>query len=276
MQITADIYPYLYWQSNLGVFYPKRNFTDSAETAFILAHLTAADDIIFNSVPGHPEYRGKTLAQIAMHAWQAGRADDDGPAGEPGGSGAGIVAKGMDDNDVATLMQWPFTNICSDGMSTGLHPRGFGSFPKVVGPYVRDRKLFSVEEAVRKMSSLAAKNVGLTQRGAIAPGYFADLVLFDPATVTDHASFETPQALATGIQLGVGERRNGVRRGQAHESISGSGVTTHATVGRNRGPLAARHRYPHNIGSGGCITPSTHTMGCSRSSFCSSGPSRST
>ena len=200
VQVTADIYPYLYWQSNLGVFYPKRNFTDSTETAFILAHLTAAEDIIFNSVSGHPEYRGKTLAQIAaMRAKPAARTMMDLLA-EPGGAGAGVVAKGMDDRDVATLMQWSFTNICSDGMSSGLHPRGFGSFPKVLGPYVRDRKLFSVEEAVRKMSSLAASNVGLTQRGAIEPGYFADLVLFDPATVTDHASFETPQAQATGIQ----------------------------------------------------------------------------
>ena len=118
---------------------------------------------------------------------------------EPGGSGAGIVAKGMDDGDVATLMQWPFANICSDGQSTGLHPRGFGSFAKVLGPYVRDRKLFSAEEAVRKMSSLAASNVGLKRRGAIEPGYFADLVLFDPATVTDNATFATPQAQATGI-----------------------------------------------------------------------------
>ncbi len=200
VQITADIYPYLYWQSNLGVFYPKRNFADSVETAFILAHLTAAEDIIFNSVSGHPEYRGKTLAQIAtMRGKPAARTMMDLLA-EPGGSGAGVVAKGMDDRDVGTLMQWPFTNICSDGMSSGLHPRGFGSFPKVVGPYVRDRKLFPVEEAVRKMSSLAASNVGVIKRGAIEPGYFADLVLFDPATVTDHASFETPQAPATGIQ----------------------------------------------------------------------------
>ena len=119
---------------------------------------------------------------------------------EPGGSGAGVVAKGMDDSDVATLMRWPFANICSDGQSTGLHPRGFGSFSKVLGPYVRDRRLFTTEEAVRKMTSLAAKNVGLVRRGAIQPGYFADLVLFDPATVTDHASFEAPQAQASGFQ----------------------------------------------------------------------------
>ena len=100
---------------------------------------------------------------------------------EPGGESAGIVAKGMADADVERLMQWPFANVCSDGQSIGLHPRGFGSFAKVVGPYVRDQKLFPLEEAVRKMSSLAAANVGIANRGRIAPGYFADLVLFDPA-----------------------------------------------------------------------------------------------
>ncbi|MEQ1690558.1 MAG: D-aminoacylase [Gemmatimonas sp.] len=199
VQVTADIYPYLYWSSNLGVFYPRRNFADSAETAFILAHLTAADDIIFSSVTGHPEYRGKTLTQIAtMRGMPAARTMMDILAA-PGGPGAGVVAKGMDERDVATLMRWPFTNICSDGTSGGLHPRGFGSFPKVLGSYVRDQRLFAVEEAVRKMTSLAASNVGLVRRGVIAPEYFADLVLFDPAAVTDHASFESPQAPATGI-----------------------------------------------------------------------------
>ncbi|MEP6999400.1 MAG: D-aminoacylase [bacterium] len=201
VQVTADIYPYLYWQSNLGVLYPRRNFADSTETDFILAHLNAADDIIFNNFPGHRDYAGKTLAQVAqMRGRPAARTMMDLLA-EPGGSGAGIVAKGMDDRDVGVLMQWSFANICSDGQSDGRHPRGFGSFAKVLGPYVRDRKLFSIEEGVRKMTSLAAANVGLARRGAIEPGFFADLVLFDPATVTDHATFEAPHAEATGVQM---------------------------------------------------------------------------
>ncbi len=200
VNVTADIYPYLYWQSNLGVFYPTRNFSDSAETAFVLAHLTAASDIILNRVSGHPEYRGKTLAQVAETRGATPARTMMDLLAEPNGSGIGVVAKGMDDTDVGKLMQWPFTNICSDGMSSGLHPRGFGSFPKALGPYVRERHLFSVEEAVRKMTSLAASNVGIAQRGIIAPGYFADLVLFDPATVADRATFDAPQAVAVGIQ----------------------------------------------------------------------------
>jgi len=201
VQITADIYPYTYWQSNLGVFYPARNFTDSAETEFILSHLTPAGEIIFsNGFPGHPEYAGKNLAQIAqIRATSNARTMMDLLA-EPGGAQATIVAKGMSDGDVETLIRWPFANICSDGQSTGLHPRGFGSFAKLLGPFVRDKKLFSLEEAVRKMSSLAAHNLGLTNRGLIKPGYFADLVLFDHETVADRSTFETPQAQAVGIR----------------------------------------------------------------------------
>jgi N-acyl-D-amino-acid deacylase len=66
VQITADIYPYTYWQSNLGVFYPQRNFADSAETAFILAHVSVPEEILFNSIARHPDYVGKSLAQIAQ------------------------------------------------------------------------------------------------------------------------------------------------------------------------------------------------------------------
>jgi N-acyl-D-aspartate/D-glutamate deacylase len=69
----------------------------------------------------------------------------------------------------------------------------------VLGLFAREKKLFAMEEAVRKMSSLPAANVGISNRGVIEPGYFADLVLFDPATVIDRATFEEPQALAVGI-----------------------------------------------------------------------------
>ena len=199
VQVTADIYPYTYWASNLGVLFPKRNFADSAEINFVLRDVAIAEEIIFNDFPAHPDYRGKTLAQVAvMRGTSDARAMLDRLA-EPGGPDAGVVAKGMDDPDVGHLLQWPFANICSDGESNGLHPRGFGSFTKVLGPYVREQKLFPLEEAVRKMSTLAAANVGIVNRGLITPGYFADLVLFDPAVVADRAAFGSPQAQAVGI-----------------------------------------------------------------------------
>jgi N-acyl-D-amino-acid deacylase len=200
VQLTADVYPYSYWQSNLGVLYPKRNYSDETETAFVLAHVSLASDIIFNRFPSHPEYVGKTLAQVADMRHASPDRTLISILAEPGGESVGIVAKGMADADVERLMQWPFSNVCSDGQSFGLHPRGFGSFAKVVGPWVRDRRLFPVEEAVRKMSSLAAANVGIASRGRIAPGYFADLVLFDAAAIADRADFGSAQAQAVGVR----------------------------------------------------------------------------
>lgn len=199
VRITADVYPWTYWSSNLGVFYPKRNFADSAETAFVLAHLSPADGIIFDDVTGHADYAGKTLADIAagrgVPPWRAMMdllAEKDGPD-------AGIVARGMDDRDVETLTAWPWANVCSDGTTDGGHPRGWGSFPRVLGRFVRDKQLFSLEEGVRKMTSLSAANVGLVRRGRIAPGYYADLVLFDPATVVERATFSAPHEPSVGI-----------------------------------------------------------------------------
>jgi N-acyl-D-amino-acid deacylase len=200
VQVTADIYPYTYWTSNLGVLYPKRNFSDAAETDFVLAHVARADEIVFNRFAAHPEYSGRTLAQVADLRKTTHAKTLMDLLAEPGGEGAGIVAKGMDDADVEGLIQWPFANVCSDGQSTGLHPRGFGSFSKVLGPYVRDRKLFTLQEAVRKMTSLAAANVGIRNRGTIAPNAFADLVLFDPALVADRADFGHAQEVAVGVR----------------------------------------------------------------------------
>lgn len=197
--VTADVYPYTYWQSNLGVLYPKRNFSDRRETDFVLEHVALPGDIIFNSFASHPDYAGKTLAQVAAIRQASSAQALIDLLAEPDGGDAGIVAKGMSDADVERLTQWPFANICSDGMSRGLHPRGFGSFARVLGPYVREKKLFSLEEAVRKMTGLAAANVGLSRRGLVAPGYAADLVLFDAATVTDRADFGHAQAQAAGV-----------------------------------------------------------------------------
>jgi N-acyl-D-amino-acid deacylase len=199
VQVTADVYPYSYWQSNLGVLYPKRNFADANETAFVLAHVAMPRDIIFNSFPAHTDYIGKTLADVAAARQANPEQTLMALLAEPGGESAGIVAKGMSDADVERLMQWSFANVCSDGQSLGLHPRGFGSFAKVLGPYVRDKKLFSLEEAVRKMSSLAASNAGIRDRGQIAPGYYADLVSFNATTVADRADFGRAQAQAAGI-----------------------------------------------------------------------------
>ena len=105
-------------------------------------------------------------------------------------------------------MRQPWVGVGSDGSALAIegplragvpHPRNFGTFPRVLGKYVRDEKVISLEEAMRKMTSLPAATLGLADRGTIAPGKWADLVIFDPATVADKATFEQPFQYPVGI-----------------------------------------------------------------------------
>jgi N-acyl-D-amino-acid deacylase len=206
VNITADVYPYRYWQSGLSVLFPERNFSDRKAAEFALDQVAPPDEITLTSYGPHPEYAGKTVAQIAAARGTdpattllalVKDADDARKAGRP--SGETIIAASMDERDIEKIMAWPFTNICTDGELDGRHPRGFGSFTRVLGRYVRDRHVVTLPEAIRKMTSLAADNVGIANRGRIAAGAFADLVLFDPATVIDNATPADPRAVSTGI-----------------------------------------------------------------------------
>ncbi len=106
----------------------------------------------------------------------------------------------MIESDLERLLGWPHANLCTDGELDGRHPRGFGAFPRLLGRYVRERGVLGLEEAVRKMTSLAADHAGLVDRGRLAPGAYADLMLFDPATVADRATTSDPHALSAGIE----------------------------------------------------------------------------
>ena len=114
---------------------------------------------------------------------------------------AGAIYHSMSENDVRAILANPFTMIGSDGLPNDVfpHPRLWGTFPRVLGHYSRDEKLFSLPEAVRKMTSLPAQRFGLHNRGWIKEGYAADLVLFDPMTVRDEATFSDPVRPAGGI-----------------------------------------------------------------------------
>jgi N-acyl-D-amino-acid deacylase len=106
----------------------------------------------------------------------------------------------MKEDDIERLMAWPHINFCTDGGLVGTHPRGFGAFPRVLGHYVRERQVMTLEEAIHKMTAGAALSHGIHDRGLIEPGAYADLVLFDPATVSDRATTEEPRARAEGIE----------------------------------------------------------------------------
>jgi len=108
----------------------------------------------------------------------------------------------MDEADVRRILAYPQTMIGSDGLPADVHPhpRLWGTFPRVLGHYARDIKLFSLEEAVRKMTSLPAACFGLKDRGILQPGAYADLVIFDPDTIIDSATFDDPIRPAQGIE----------------------------------------------------------------------------
>jgi N-acyl-D-amino-acid deacylase len=129
----------------------------------------------------------------------------------------------MSEDDVRKALSHPRAMIGSDGLPLDQHPhpRLWGTFPRVLGHYSRDLGLFSLEEAVRRMTSLSAKTFGLAKRGLVREGHYADICVFDPATVIDTATFEEPIKPARGIVLTL---CNGVVAWQGgHPALGGGG-----------------------------------------------------
>lgn len=143
-----------------------------------------------------PEMAARDLTDIAAE-WGVSQKEAAARLGP-----AGAVYFDMHEDDVRRILANPLVMIGSDGIPHDQHPhpRLWGTFPRVLGHYSRDIGLFPLEEAVRKMTSLPAAKFRLRDRGRVATGHFADLVVFDPATVMDTATFETPIAPATGIE----------------------------------------------------------------------------
>jgi N-acyl-D-amino-acid deacylase len=131
----------------------------------------------------------------------------------------GMILFSMDEEKMVLGLRHPLGMICTDGLLGGKpHPRVYGAFPRVLGRYVRERKDMSLEEAVRKMTSLPARRLGLEDRGVLAAGKAADLVVFDPEIVLDQATYENPRQYPTGIRHvivnGVHSVENGRFTGQ--------------------------------------------------------------
>lgn len=207
VDITADIYPYEYWQSNLMVLLPERDYTDIAAIEEALAQIAPPDGIWMTEFEPEPALVGKSLSEIAamrgvepatafMQLARASEAKED----QTGGGADSIIGTSMIEPDIEKLMLWPHTNICTDGALEDLHPRARGAFTRVLGRYTREQGLLSLEEAVHKMTGLAAQHMGFEDRGVIRVGVQADLVLFDPETVIDRATPESPELLSEGIR----------------------------------------------------------------------------
>jgi N-acyl-D-amino-acid deacylase len=151
---------------------------------------------------------GKTLAQVAI---ERGTSPDhtllDLVTEDTGHIFAAYFM--MSDANVERQLALPWVSLCSDAESLaceGLflkskpHPRAYGSFARFMGYYVRERSVTTLADAIRRMTHFPAQNLGLAQRGLLAEGYYADVVVFDPHTIQDHATYEQPHQYATGVQ----------------------------------------------------------------------------
>lgn len=205
VDLRADVYPYTYWHSTIRVLVTDRDFYNRAKVTRALADNGGAAAIRLTRYTPEPAVAGKTLAEIAliwklsdvdtyMRIVRATMAEVDTDADMES-----IIGTSMSEDDVRWFVSQPWISFCSDGELHGSHPRGAGSFPRVLGRYVREQHALPLELAVHKMTGLSAQHLGLKDRGRIAVGYIADLVLFDPATVIDQSTIESPEKPPLGI-----------------------------------------------------------------------------
>jgi len=181
------------------------------------------------------KYTGKTLAEVARERGASPEETAMDLVVEDG-SRVGCVYFLMSEENVRKQIALPWVSFGSDGgapspegvfLKSMPHPRAYGNFARLLGKYVRDEKVVSLEEAIRRLTTLPAENLRLRERGRLAEGFFADVVVFDAETIRDHATFEDPHRLATGVSHVV---VNGV-------VVLEDGVHTGATPGRFvRGP----------------------------------------
>jgi N-acyl-D-amino-acid deacylase len=160
-------------------------------------------------LPRNKEFEGMSIAQIAKARKDADPADTCiALMADEGGTISGIFHT-MSEDDVQLVMKQPWVAIASDGSAINLqepgvpHPRSYSTNPRVLGHYVRDVKLLTLEEAVRKMTSLPAQIMGLRDRGQVREGFAADFAVFDQAKVSETNSFEKPKSYPAGIPFTI-------------------------------------------------------------------------
>jgi N-acyl-D-amino-acid deacylase len=220
LDVTADQYPYTSGSTILAVFVPKEPTSASAAPR----RPGEGQDVVLASAPHHPEWEGKTLAELA-EAFGTSAGEAARLVVEEEGVTATVVHHGMDEGDVQTVLKHPSTMIGSDGlpMLKGKpHPRLYGTFPRVLGRYVRELKLLPLAEAIHRMTGFPARKFGLSDRGVVREGAFADLVLFDPEGVADVATYEDPHqppegiahVFVNGVEVAREGRHTGARPGR--------------------------------------------------------------
>ena len=256
LKITADVYPYVAGSTSLSACLPpwaleggtdqmiarlkdpatrerlkKEISTDSKDWENIYLGSGGPGGILIGAVTNREleSWQGKRLAEIAA-AQNKDPLDAllDFIIADHGQTGAIFFM--MQESDMQAALKSPFVSICTDSgarakdgplAGSKSHPRGWGSYPRILGRYVRDEKLLPLELAIHKMTGLPAANVGLRQRGLLRPGYFGDITIFDPKTVIDRATFEDPNQYPIGINYVIVNGQLEVDNGKRTPALAG-------------------------------------------------------
>lgn len=228
LPVTVDEYAYTASSTSLDTLLPdwalaggreegKKRLADAATREKIVREMKENlkrskfkdyDYAFVASYDAKPEFNGLNIKEITSRARNKTKLDAqiEQIFEMYSNGGAAMVYHKMSEPDVEAFMREPFTMIASDSGvrrfgSGAPHPRGYGNNARVLGKYVRELKIITLEDAIRKMTSLPAQTFGLKDRGLIREGFAADLVLFDEKTIADRATFENPHQYATGINL---------------------------------------------------------------------------
>jgi len=202
VDFLADCYPYDAWHSNLKVTVPDKQYENPKSVAKAIADLGGPDHLTISEFKPNTSYVGRSLADLA-------KSNKLSPVemfiriiheGDAANSEAEIIGHSMIESDIKAFYQQPWVMVASDGGIGSAHPRGAGTFPRVLGRFVREKHWLTLPEAIRKMTSLPARRLNWTDRGVLREGAYADLVLFDPTTILDHSTFAKPQELPVGIE----------------------------------------------------------------------------
>ena len=219
LNVTADQYPYTSGSTRLAAVLQNDAFTDGSGGF----GLVKAEDVLIATATGNPSHEGRSLASFVKE-WDLPAEDAARKILDEAGDDVYVVLFMMDERDVRRVMAHPTTMIGTDGIPAGSkpHPRAWGTYARILGRYVRDEGVISLPDAIYKMSGMPADKFQLTGRGVVKESAFADLVVFDPSTVIDTATYEDPKTPPVGMPHVI---VNGV-------PVVRDGVHTHARVGR--------------------------------------------
>jgi N-acyl-D-amino-acid deacylase len=241
---AADAYPYLAGQSGLGsLIIPGwaqeggreamlKRFADPAMRARIVKESEEAMAARFGGPQGVYLPRTQQELTAVMKEMNAGGGEAIVRILEQNGDPGAILRFGAEE-DLVKILQDPVTSMacdCGASTATRVHPRFYGSFPRVLGRYVREQKIMTWEQAIRKSSWLPASTIGMSDRGLIALGMAADITVFDPNTIIDHATYESPAVPSEGIKYVLINGKTALKNGAATNVWGGRALLRSANM----------------------------------------------